>query len=78
LAYQRGAVFLYLPARVFAMGFAFGMPLGGIVLAGLCRKNELNLKSTGAVMLLLVLMGLVGYGCASVAGLRNQETPAGV
>jgi hypothetical protein len=29
-------------------------------------------------MLLLVLMGLACYGCAGVAGNRNQGTPLGV
>jgi uncharacterized repeat protein (TIGR01451 family) len=43
-------------APLFALGFVFGMPLAGLVLAGLRRKNSgLNLKSRGAAILLFVL-----------------------
>jgi hypothetical protein len=64
---------------LFALGFVFGMPLVGMVLAGLRRKNGgLNLKSPGAAILLFVLMGVACYGCASVAKNRNYGTPSGV
>jgi uncharacterized repeat protein (TIGR01451 family) len=65
-------------APLLALGFAFGMPLAGIVLAGRRRKNGgLNLKSPGAAILLFVLMGAACYGCASAAINHNHGTPAG-
>jgi uncharacterized repeat protein (TIGR01451 family) len=65
-------------APLFAMGFAFGVPLAGMVLAGLRRKNGgFNLKSPGRAILLFVLMGVACYGCASAAVNRNQGTPSG-
>jgi uncharacterized repeat protein (TIGR01451 family) len=43
---------------LFAVGFAFGMPLAGLVLAGLRRKNGgLSPGSRGTAILLFVLMG---------------------
>jgi len=55
-------------APLFALGFVFGMPLAGMVVAGLRRKNGgLNLKSPGGAILLFVLMGVACYGCASAA-----------
>jgi hypothetical protein len=65
-------------APLFAMGFAFAMPLAGMVLAGLRRKNGgFSLKSPGTVILLFVLMGVACYGCASASINRNQGTPSG-
>jgi uncharacterized repeat protein (TIGR01451 family) len=66
-------------APLFALGFAFGMPLAGIVLAGLRRKNVgLSLPSPGTATLLFVLMGMACYGCATAAINRNYGTPSGV
>ena len=63
---------------LFALGFALGMPLAGMVLAGLRRKNGgFNLKSPGASILLFVLMGVACYGCASAVVNRNYGTPSG-
>ena len=65
-------------APLFALGFAFGTPFAGMVLAGLRRKNGgFNLKSPGAAILLFALMGVACYGCASVAVNRNQGTLSG-
>jgi uncharacterized repeat protein (TIGR01451 family) len=66
-------------APLFALGFVFGMPLAGLVLAGLRRKNSgLNLKSRGAAILLFVLIGVACYGCARAAINRNYGTPSGI
>jgi len=66
-------------APLFALGFAFGMPLAGMVLAGLRRKNgRLNLKSPGAAIVLFVLMGVACYGCATAAINRSYGTPSGM
>jgi hypothetical protein len=66
-------------APLFALDFAFGMPLAGIVLAGLRRKNVgLSLPSPGTATLLFVLMGMGCYGCATAAINRNYGTPSGV
>jgi uncharacterized repeat protein (TIGR01451 family) len=65
-------------APLFALGFAFGTPLAGMVLAGLRRKNGgFNLKSPSTALLLFVLMGVACYGCASVGVNRNQGTLSG-
>jgi hypothetical protein len=60
------------------LAFAFGMPLVGMVFAGLRRKNGgFNLKSPSTAILLSVLMGVACYGCASAVVNRNYETPSG-
>jgi uncharacterized repeat protein (TIGR01451 family) len=65
-------------APLFALGLAFGMPLAGMVFAGLRRKNgSFNLKSPGTAILLFVLMGVACYGCASAVVNRNYGTPSG-
>jgi uncharacterized repeat protein (TIGR01451 family) len=64
-------------APLFALGFAFGMPLAGMVFAGLRRKGGLNLKSPGAAILLFLLMGAACYGCASAAINHDYGTPSG-
>ena len=62
----------------FPLGFAFVMPLAGLVLAGLRRKGGgLNLKSPGAEILLFVLMGVACYGCASTTLNHNYGTARG-
>jgi uncharacterized repeat protein (TIGR01451 family) len=65
-------------APLFALGFAFGMPLAGMVFAGLRRKGGLNLKSPGVAILLFMLMGAACYGCASAASNHNYGTPSGI
>jgi hypothetical protein len=66
-------------APLFALGFVFGMPLAGMVVAGLRRKNGgLKLKSPGGAILLFVLMGVACYGCASAAINHNYGTPSGI
>jgi hypothetical protein len=63
---------------LFAVGFAFGIPLAGLVLARLRRKNGgLSLGSRGTAILLFVLMGVACYGCASTAINHNYGTPSG-
>ncbi len=63
---------------LFALGFAFGMPLAGVVLAGIRRKNGgLHLKSPGTAILLFALLGMTCYGCASAVKNRDYGTPVG-
>jgi hypothetical protein len=65
-------------APLFALGFAFGMPLVGMVFAGLRRENGgFNLKSPGTAILLFVVMGVACYGCASAAVNHDYGTPSG-
>jgi drug/metabolite transporter (DMT)-like permease len=64
-------------APLFALGFAFGMPLAGMVFAGRLRKGGLNLKSPGAAILLFLLMGVACYGCAGAATNHNYGTLSG-
>jgi hypothetical protein len=55
------------------------MPLAGMAVAGLRRKNSgLNLKSPGGAILLFVLIGVACYGCASAAINHNYGTPSGI
>jgi len=55
------------------------MPLTGMVVAGLRRKNGgLNLKSPAGAVLLFVVMGVAWYGCASAAINHNYGTPSGI
>jgi len=63
---------------LFALGFSFGMPLAGVVLVGIRRKNGgLHLKSPGTAILLFALLGMACYGCASAVKNRDYGTPSG-